>query len=223
MHKDRTALYANVGASTKFGLDFLKPLEDNNFLKPKESTQVFYIEGYFVPQRFEVCRYIVDHYIKGRHLLALNLSATYIVDKHFDEISYLAEKSFFIFGNISEYNTLRIKKGYLTNDEMAYDLSCSYYPKIIVITDGSNYNTLVTTYNGDELKPGPSTYKRFTVPKVENIVDTTGAGDSFVAGFLHAFLEKQPLDECIRFAADVAAKVITQVGCYMPLKTQQIQ
>jgi len=37
------------------------------------------------------------------------------------------------------------------------------------------------------------------------VVDTTGAGDSFNAGFLHAWLRQRPLQEAMRFAAACGA------------------
>jgi len=44
------------------------------------------------------------------------------------------------------------------------------------------------------------------------VVDTTGAGDSFVSGFLSRFVKKAPFSECMTFAAAVAAHCIREVG-----------
>jgi len=45
-----------------------------------------------------------------------------------------------------------------------------------------------------------------------NVVDTTGAGDCFVAGFLHGLLAGLPLNECGNRGAQVAAMGIAQFG-----------
>jgi sugar/nucleoside kinase (ribokinase family) len=42
------------------------------------------------------------------------------------------------------------------------------------------------------------TMVRVPAPSVD-VIDTTGAGDSFDAGFLHAWLRKRPLEECLRY------------------------
>jgi sugar/nucleoside kinase (ribokinase family) len=44
------------------------------------------------------------------------------------------------------------------------------------------------------------------------VVDTTGAGDSFAAGFVHGLLTKRPLRECLRLANATGALSTTAVG-----------
>ncbi len=48
--------------------------------------------------------------------------------------------------------------------------------------------------------------------EVERVVDTTGAGDLFAAGFLHGLTTGADLAECGRLGAIAAAEVISHVG-----------
>jgi sugar/nucleoside kinase (ribokinase family) len=51
------------------------------------------------------------------------------------------------------------------------------------------------------------------IPAVrKRVVDTTGAGDSFNAGFLHAFLNGKPLKESALAGVKAAAKSVTAIG-----------
>ncbi len=62
--------------------------------------------------------------------------------------------------------------------------------------------------------------KAFTVPAfATEVVDTTGAGDSFVAGFLTGMLRKWDLRECATFACAVAAMNIRAVGATAGIPT----
>ncbi len=49
-------------------------------------------------------------------------------------------------------------------------------------------------------------------PPAVDVVDTTGAGDSFNAGFLYAWLQNRPLDVCLRAAAASGALSTRGVG-----------
>jgi sugar/nucleoside kinase (ribokinase family) len=69
-----------------------------------------------------------------------------------------------------------------------------------------NGHTLVVGKLGPE---GCISLDQGTLVKVEafpvQVVDTTGAGDSFDAGFLHAWLRGRPLRDCLRFGAACGA------------------
>ena len=48
--------------------------------------------------------------------------------------------------------------------------------------------------------------------EVRKIIDATGAGDNFAAGFLSKFLEGKNLEECAAFGNELAGKIIRQFG-----------
>lgn len=50
----------------------------------------------------------------------------------------------------------------------------------------------------------------------QELKDTTGAGDAFLAGFLSQLLLGRPLDVCVACGHQTAAAVITQTGCRLP-------
>lgn len=53
---------------------------------------------------------------------------------------------------------------------------------------------------------------RIDAQPVERVVDTTGAGDAFAAGFLHGVLAGESLPDAARLGAVLAARVITHPG-----------
>jgi sugar/nucleoside kinase (ribokinase family) len=57
----------------------------------------------------------------------------------------------------------------------------------------------------------------FTVPSFQSKVkDTTGAGDSFAAGFLYGLIKNYPIDVCGKIASFIASKTIEKVGAQAP-------
>ena len=59
---------------------------------------------------------------------------------------------------------------------------------------------------------------RFPVPAVpeKEIVDTNGAGDAFVGGFLAGLIRGRPLKACVDEGHRAAGLVIRESGCKLP-------
>lgn len=74
-------------------------------------------------------------------------------------------------------------------------------PKIVVITDGP-----AGTYAYDGVK-------FWHMPIVEApVVERTGAGDAFGSGFLGAYMQNKPIDECLKWGTVNSASVLGYVG-----------
>ncbi len=79
---------------------------------------------------------------------------------------------------------------------------------------------LKTGKNGGYVKnaQGAFYFPAYYVPKV---VDLTGAGDNFAAGFICGLLEGKPLKECLRFACATASIAIQTVGASTGVRSKQ--
>lgn len=104
------------------------------------------------------------------------------------EIGDLIERADLIIVNEGEYH--------------AYEELLKSYTGLLAITLGGNGARLIS--NGDEIA-------RALPPRVE-VLDTTGAGDSFAAALTVALLEKQPPQQALEFACTVGALTTTSLG-----------
>jgi len=79
---------------------------------------------------------------------------------------------------------------------------CSKYPNLncIIITLGDDGAYALDCKSGTEYSCG--------CDKVE-VVSTVGAGDSFSAGFLHKYMQKCGIDDCLKFATKIAGFVVS--------------
>jgi 2-dehydro-3-deoxygluconokinase len=64
---------------------------------------------------------------------------------------------------------------------------------------------------------------KFATEKVENVVDTTAAGDSFNAGFLAYWLQSYPIKQCADTGNKLAGQVIQQKGAIVDVNTDNIK
>lgn len=108
-----------------------------------------------------------------------------------------------IFGNVLEMCALTGKE----NGEEAASSSIFESRQVVVITNGDG---------GCWVKAQNSKVEYFTHEAVEGVVDTTGAGDYFIAGFLDGTYKSLPVVERVRRGHLLASFVIQQVGTDLP-------
>jgi sugar/nucleoside kinase (ribokinase family) len=149
------------------------------------------------------------------------------------EVSHLAINADIMFGNKEEFKALG--KAMNLECESIYSIAMALHSmssqgrhflntcelgqylnkmgKIIVITDGKD--PVICVYGKACNKPSVI---HFNVPFVnqEFIKDTTGAGDSFVAGFLAGVFVKHSMETCVAWGCWTAQQVIRLVGCQVP-------
>ena len=74
--------------------------------------------------------------------------------------------------------------------------------KLIVITRGEKGAVAI---NGEEIFESD-------IKKNLKIVDLTGAGDLFAAGFLHGYINELSIKECLEKGTEMSSRVIQQIG-----------
>lgn len=212
------ALVAHLGAATKYSLKDLQQCESDILNK----LDIIYIEGFFITDRYDVCERISSICEEQKKLFVLNISGKYLVPTHGKQLKLFAEKCDILFGNKEEYEALGplldLPDGIPpTAENIALYLNqakkhrSSLIDKIVVVTDNLKPVLCVS---------GNQVVERFSVPKIDSkeVIDTTGAGDAFVAGFMAGFVKKKSIHECINEGCWMAGQIIRRVGCSLPEK-----
>ena len=133
-----------------------------------------------------------------------------IIDQGFDYIKNLLEKIDILILSQKEFKTLfKFKENYFSEDSIR-ERSVSLFAlgiKVIVITLGEKGAFLLTTTHDELIHP----------LKLENIIDTTGAGDAFSAGFIYGLVKNlnlkfEHLRNNVKIGNFVAGNCIQKLG-----------
>ncbi len=164
------------------------------------SGQIVYLEGYLYdqPEAKQAFRTAanVAHSVGRR--VSFTLSDAFCVDRHRDDFhSLISDEVDILFGNEAELEAL-----YQTDVFATAVASLRQDCEFAIITRSEKGSVVVT--HGEILE----------VPahRVAEVVDTTGAGDLFAAGFLYGFTRNMPLQQCAIIGAIAAAEIISHMG-----------
>ena len=163
-------------------------------------AHVTYLEGYLFdrPEAKEAFRTAARAAHGTGRMVSLTLSDSFCVDRHRDDFRGLVRDDVdVLFGNADELRSL-YEVDSLDEAVAAVRRDC----RLAAITDGKDGSLIVS---GDEVL-------RVAAEPVAKVVDTTGAGDLYAAGFLHGLTHGRPLPECGRLGSIAAAEVISHVG-----------
>jgi sugar/nucleoside kinase (ribokinase family) len=162
---------------------------------------IVYLEGYLwdPPAAKEAFRKAVSLAHEAGNAVALTLSDAFCVDRYRDEFLGLVRDGSVdvLFANIHELQSL-----YTTSDPEAA-LAALREERVLGVVTRSAEGALVVS-RGET--------KAVAAFPVEQVVDTTGAGDLFAAGFLAGLTHGLDHTDCARLGAIAAAEVISHIG-----------
>jgi len=208
------SLVANLAAANNFSKDHIDKEENWDLIK---KADYFYIAGFPLtvspPAILKVAKYACEQ----KKTFMMNLSAPFICQFFKDPLKECLPYVDILFGNETEAATFAKEQEWDTTDikEIALKTAAlpkenSERPRTVVFTQGAEKTIVV--------KDGKVT--EYPVLKLDpkDIVDTNGAGDAFVGGFLAQLVKGNDIDECVRCANYTASVIIQRSGCTFPEK-----
>ena len=166
---------------------------DINSIKNSELT---FLEGYLWDEGEPKSAF--DKAIKSSNKVAMSLSDLFCVERHKQHFLDLVKNKLDItFANEQEFTSLISAKNFEEVVSFSQKLE-----KLIVITRGEKGSIAIIKNEVTE----------FESKKNLKIVDLTGAGDLFAAGYLHGYINNLTIRESLEKGTDMSSKIIQKIG-----------
>ena len=161
-----------------------------------KKSELIFLEGYLWDEGEP--KKAFDKAINSANKVAMSLSDQFCVDRHKPHfLELLKNKLDITFANEQEMTSLIDAKKF----SEVVDFS-KYLNKLVVITRGEKGAVAI---KGEKvIETG--------ILKNLKILDLTGAGDLFAAGYLHGYINKLSIKECLEKGTEMSSKVIQQIG-----------
>ena len=164
------------------------------------SHELIFLEGYLWDKGIseKMFKHAISIAKKNKIKIAMSLSDIFCVTRHKQDFRNLLNNDLdILIGNENEINELTNKKNLLSSINHLKNLN-----KLIVVTRSENGSMAIKNneiINCDSIK-------------VNKILDLTGAGDLFAAGFLKEYLDNSDIKKCLETGSILASKIIQKVG-----------
>jgi len=179
----------------------------SGFLKPEDideasvaQSEILYLEGYLFDSSGarEAFKKAMDIAAKTGGKVALSLSDSFCVKRHRSDFLNIVKKYIdILFANEEEILALFGVK----NIEEAIG-HCAGIRKVSVITRSEKGSVIISDGKVNNI----------AAKKNNNVIDTTGAGDIYAAGFLHGVIKGMDPVSCGKLGSSVASEVLSQFG-----------
>lgn len=213
-HKERT-LCANLAACVKYKAEHLAAN-----LAVLEKTSFLYTSAFFITSNYEALKSYAQFASEHDKPLGYNLSACFLIQFNTEQVNTILEHADYVFCNEDEAKCFAEtnKIPFTSLKDVAVAISKwkkvnTKRPRISIITQGKDPILVAISKDGDD-----TIEREFPIPIIpkDQIVDTNGAGDSFVGGFLSQIVQGKDLDTAIKAGIWLSGQVIQQNGCTFP-------
>jgi len=166
---------------------------DENYI---EKAEMVFLEGYLWDEGEP--KKAFDKAIKNSNKVAMSLSDQFCVDRHKPHFLELVKNKLDItFSNEQEITSLIDAKTF--NEVVSFSKQLK---KLVIVTRGDKGAVAI---KGEEVI-------ECDIQNNLKIIDLTGAGDLFAAGFLHGYINKLTIQESLEKGTEMSSKVIQKIG-----------
>ena len=170
--------------------------ENDINLESIKKSEIIFLEGYLWDEGDP--KKAFDKAIINSNKVAMSLSDKFCVDRHkIHFLDLVKNKLDITFANEEEIMSLINAKDFNEVVTFAKEIN-----KILVITRGEKG---AISINGKDVV-------EVEAKKNLNVIDLTGAGDLFAAGYLHGLINNFNQNECLKKGTEMSAKIIQQIG-----------
>ncbi|KAA0184884.1 hypothetical protein HAZT_HAZT000360 [Hyalella azteca] len=206
------SLVANLAAANHFSKSHLDIPENKALI---EKAKFYYISGFFLTVSPESILAIGAHALEHNKTFCMNLSAPFLCEFYKEPMMQAFPYIDIIFGNETEAAKFNEVQGLGATSVTDIALKIAALPKlntkrsrVVIITQGAD--AVISVVDG-VAREHP--VQRLTD---EQLIDTNGAGDAFVGGYLAELVSGKGVEDCIKCGIWAATEIIQRSGCTFP-------